>query len=149
MDWISYIYTYFSKKNIITYSRIDLILFVFHIIYTLTKRKTEEHKMNYTLRYKLGTLVQGTYISRKNFDEHFTKTKEKVTFTFQGWDGKSYHGESRRATVYRCDVKGFEDARFVKVGKAVHCVDEDSAVLEEATGEYHKTVDWVVDVWNK
>ena len=87
-----------------------------------------------------------TEITREDFEADFTKTKERITFTFGGWDGKSYNGESRRACVYRTGIEGWKDARFVKVGKSLHCIDEDSSVLEKATGEYHKTVFWLVDV---
>lgn len=87
-----------------------------------------------------------TAIDREAFDRAFYPTKEKITFTFHGWDGKSYDGESRTARVYRTDLSGYEGFRFVKVGKALHMVEEDSSVLEKATGEYHKTVIWVVDV---
>lgn len=87
-----------------------------------------------------------TAIDRVDFESTFFPTKEKITFTFQGWDGKSYDGESRTARVYRTNLSGYEGFRFVKVGKALHMVEEDSRVLEKATGEYHKTVIWVVDV---
>ncbi|MBO5743913.1 MAG: hypothetical protein J6R68_06495 [Clostridia bacterium] len=30
----------------------------------------------------------------------FVKTNEKVTITFNGWDGKSYNGETRTMNVY-------------------------------------------------
>lgn len=30
----------------------------------------------------------------------FEKTNEKITFTFGGWDGKSYNGETRTSNVY-------------------------------------------------
>lgn len=43
-------------------------------------------------------------------------------------------------------MKGYEDARFVKVGKGLHYIDEDSSVLEKATGESHKEAEWLVDV---
>ena len=81
-----------------------------------------------------------------SFEAHFTKTKEKVTFTFNGWDGKSYDGESRVASVYRTDIKGYEDVRLVKVGKGLHYIEEDHEVLEKATGEYNKQASWLVDV---
>ena len=87
-----------------------------------------------------------TAISREDFERHFTKTNEKVRFTFAGWDGKSYNGESRTATVYRTDIKGYEDIRFIKVGKSIHYIIEDSAVLEKATGESHPEANWTVDV---
>ena len=100
----------------------------------------------FELRYKFFLVDYNTAITHEDFERNFTKTKEKVTFTFHGWDGKSYNGESRTASVYRTSVKGFEEARFIKVGKGLHYIDEDSAVLEKATGEYHKEASWLVDV---
>lgn len=87
-----------------------------------------------------------TSITREDFEKHFIKTKDKIRFTFAGWDGKSYNGESRTATIYRTDIEGYEDIRFVKVGKSIHYIIEDSAVLERATGESHPKTNWVVDV---
>ncbi len=100
----------------------------------------------YELRYKFFLEDYSTAITHEDFKRNFTKTKEKATFTFNGWDGKSYDGESRTASVYRTNVKGFEDARFIKVGKGLHYIIEDSEILEKATGEYHKEVSWLVDV---
>lgn len=100
----------------------------------------------YELRTHFFLEDYNTAILREDFERFFTKTKEKVTFTFNGWDGKSYDGESRSAKVYRTDLEGYEDARFVKVGKHLHYIDEDSSVLEKATGEYHKEAEWLVDV---
>ena len=91
----------------------------------------------------------GTAITREDFEAHFRATKEKVTFTFNGWDGKSYDGESRTARIYRTNWEGCEDARFIKVGKGLHLIDEDSRVLEKATGEYHPEADWVLDILRK
>lgn len=34
----------------------------------------------------------------------------------------------------------------MKVGKALCYIDEDSSILEKATGEYHKEAEWLVDV---
>lgn len=87
-----------------------------------------------------------TAITREDFEAFFTKTKEKVTFTFNGWDGKSYDGESRRATVYRTSIKGFEDVRLVKIGKGLHYIDEDRMIIEKATGESHPEASWLVNV---
>ena len=100
----------------------------------------------FALRNHFALLDHGTAITRKAFEANFTKTREKVTFTFNGWDGKSYDGESRRATVYRTTIKGFEGVRLVKVGKGLHYIDEDSAVIEKATGESHPEAEWLVDV---
>ena len=100
----------------------------------------------YELRTHFFLEDYNTAILREDFERFFTKTKEKVTFTFNGWDGKSYDGESRRATVYRTTIKGFEGVRLVKVGKGLHYIDEDSAVIEKATGESHPEAEWLVDV---
>ncbi len=81
----------------------------------------------YELRNHFFLEDYNTAITREDFETFFTKTKEKVTFTFNGWDGKSYDGESRTATVYRTTIEG----------------------LEKATGEYHKRASWLVDVKRK
>lgn len=100
----------------------------------------------YEIRNHLYLQNYNTEIARDEFEALFYKTREKVTFTFNGWDGKSYDGESRRATVYRTNIKGFESVRLVKVGKGLHIIDEDSMVVEKATGESHPEADWLVDV---
>ena len=100
----------------------------------------------YALRNYFFLEDNNTAILREDFERFFTKTKEKVTFTFNGWDGKSYDGESRRASVYRTNIPGFENVRLVKVGKGLHYIDEDSMVVEKATGESHPEASWLVDV---
>lgn len=85
-------------------------------------------------------LIDRIAISRRTFEELFTHTKERIEFTFNGWDGKSYNGETRRACVYRTSIPGYEEARFIKVGKGLHYVDEDCDVLEKASGKTHKSV---------
>lgn len=87
-----------------------------------------------------------TSITRTEFEESFTKTKESVRFTFNGWDGKSYNGESRNAKVYRTNIPGYEEVRFIKVGKALCYIDEESKILEKATGEAHPEAGWIMDV---
>ena len=52
----------------------------------------------YELRTHFFLEDYNTAITREDFETFFTRTKEKVIFTFNGWDGKSYDGESRRAT---------------------------------------------------
>ena len=103
-------------------------------------------KNAYTLRNHFFLEDYNTAITREDFEAHFTKTKEKVTFTFNGWDGKSYDGESRTASVYRTDIAGYEGFRLVKVGKGLHYIDEDRAILEKATGKTHPEASWLVDV---
>ena len=100
----------------------------------------------YTLINHMNLQNYNTEISREDFETLFTKTKERVTFTFNGWDGKSYNGESRTGYIYRVAIKGYEDVRFIKVGKGLHYIDEDSSVIEKATGEAHKEAEWLVDV---
>lgn len=100
----------------------------------------------FALRNHFALLDHGTAITRKAFEASFTKTREKVTFTFNGWDGKSYNGESRNGYVYRTAIEGFEHFRFVKVGKGLHVIDEDYMVTEKTTGESHPEADWFIDV---
>ena len=42
----------------------------------------------YSLRNEFTLREYNTAITRENFETFFTKTKEKVTFTFGGWDVK-------------------------------------------------------------
>ena len=100
----------------------------------------------YTLRTHFFLEDYNTAILREDFERFFTKTKEKVTFTFNGWDGKSYDGESRSASVYRTSIPGFENVRLIKVGKGLHYIDEDRMVVEKDTGESHPEASWLVDV---
>lgn len=87
-----------------------------------------------------------TSISRKDFEANFCKTAESVRFTFNGWDGKSYDGESCNTKVIRCSIPGYENIRFIKVGKHLCYIDEDWTVAEKSTSEQHPTADWAVEV---
>ena len=58
----------------------------------------------------------------------------------------SYSGENRTARIYRTTVKGYEDVRFIKVGKHLCYIDEDSDIIEQATGIAHKEAEWLVEV---
>ena len=100
----------------------------------------------YAMRNSLDLRNYNTAITREEFEAHFTKTRESIRFTFHGWDGKSYDGESRNAKVYRTNIPGFEAVRLIKVGKGLHYIEEDHEVLEKATGEYHKRASWLVDI---
>ncbi len=100
----------------------------------------------YSLRSEFTLREYNTAITHEDFEKHFTKTREKVRFTFNGWDGKSYDGESRSAGVYRTDIEDYGDARFVKVGKHLCYIDEESLVTEKATGEKHPEAEWLVEV---
>ena len=46
-----------------------------------------------TNAYAMRTLMEignyNTSITRETFEAHFTKTKESVRFTFNGWDGNN------------------------------------------------------------
>lgn len=96
---------------------------------------------------KLFTLLEyNTAISREDFEANFHRTAERVTFSFNGWDGKSYDGETRTARVYRTTIKGYEDVRFIKVGKHLCYIDENSDILEKATGITHKEAEWLIEV---
>lgn len=87
-----------------------------------------------------------TALSKADYEHFFTKTKETVRFTFNGWDGKSYDGEARNAKVIRCNKPGYEDIRFIKVGKHLCSIDEDWMVIEKSTGEQHPTTDWFAEI---
>ena len=100
----------------------------------------------YAMRNLMELGNYNTSITREAFEAHFTKTKESIRFTFNGWDGKSYDGESRSAGVYRTDIEGYGDAKFIKVGKHLCYIDEESLVLEKATGEKHPEAEWLVEV---
>ena len=108
-------------------------------------------KNSWTLRDDLGNALgfdrdRNTEIDKESFEKAFARTDEKVTYTFMGWDGKSYDGESRTSKVLRCRLAGYEDFRFIKVGKGVHMIDEDRMEVEKATGIAHPSTSWVTDV---
>ena len=103
-------------------------------------------KNTYTLRNHLNLIDYNTAITREDFEAHFTKTREKVRFTFNGWDGKSYDGESRNATVYHTSIAGFETERFIKVGNHLCYIDDERSILEKASGESHPEAEWLVEV---
>ncbi len=100
----------------------------------------------YSLRNHFNLEDYNTAILHEDFERFFTKTKEKVTFTFNGWDGKSYDGESRTASVYRTDIPGYESLRLIKIGKGLHYIEEERMIVEKATGENHPEANWLVDV---
>ena len=148
-----------SVENIDKIYIFYLLYFPFRVIYTVTTNKgespgflKEENKMREYLDEAKTIPVHdyGCEITREDFEAHFKKTKEKVTFSFGGWDGKSYDGESRRATVYISDIPELKGCRFVKVGKGLHEILEDEKVLEKATGKYNLAVFWKINVaWKK
>ena len=103
-------------------------------------------KNAYQMRKEFNLREYNTAITREDFEAHFTKTAESVRFTFNGWDGKSYDGESRKARVLRTSIPGYEDIRFIKVGKSIHYIMEDEMRIEKATGESHPVAEWLVEV---
>ena len=68
----------------------------------------------YQMRETFELKEYNTAITRADFEAHFTKTAESVQFTFNGWDGKSYDGESRKARVYRTSIKGYEKEETIE-----------------------------------
>ncbi len=103
-------------------------------------------KNAYALRKNFELREYNTAITREDFERHFRRTKESVRFTFNGWDGKSYDGESITARVIRTDIPGYETLRLVKVGRHLCYLDEDRLILEKATGESHPEGEWLVEV---
>ena len=91
----------------------------------------------------------------KVIEKHgFIKTNEKVDVTFNGWDGKSYDGETRKLNVWLCDkipskkfvnlarVGGFE-----RIDGSHYSIDAffeitDNLVVEKATGIAHPEVEY-------
>ena len=100
----------------------------------------------YTMRNLMELGNFNTTITREAFETYFTKTRESIRFTFNGWDGKSYDGESRNARVYRTSLPGYEEVRLIKVGKHLCYIDEERMITEKATGESHPEAEWLVDV---
>ena len=100
----------------------------------------------YAMRNSLELRNGGTTITRAEFEAHFTKTRESIRFTFNGWDGKSYDGESRNAKVIRTNLPGYEEVRLIKVGKHLCYIEEDRMITEKATGEQHPEASWLVEV---
>lgn len=63
--------------------------------------------------------------------------------------GADQNGYRRLHEVSRLPIvgiKGFEGVRLVKVGKGLHYIDENSMVVEKATGQSHPEAEWLVDV---
>ena len=100
----------------------------------------------YAMRNILELRNYNTTITRAEFEAHFTKTRESIRFTFNGWDGKSYDGESRNAKVIRTYLPGYEEVRLIKVGKHLCYIEEDRMITEKATGEQHPEASWLVEV---
>ena len=100
----------------------------------------------YAMRNLMELGNYNTSITREDFEAHFTKTNESIRFTFNGWDGKSYDGESRTARVIRTNLPGYEEVKLIKVGKHLCYIDEERMITEKATGESHPEAEWLVEV---
>jgi len=110
-------------------------------------KQTEVRTMTSSeLRTHFTRMNNNTTISKKDFEHLFYRTNDSIDFTFNGWDGKSYGGESRHARIWQCSVFGFLTCQFVKVGKSIHMVDDNGWAVELATGKKHHTVSWLIDV---
>lgn len=100
----------------------------------------------YTIREHFK-LLDRTAITRESFEQIFHRTQERIQFTLHGWDGpKSRNGETRFGYVYRANVPGFEDCRYIRYGKELLYIDDDRLVENKATGEYSPTARWIVDI---
>ena len=89
----------------------------------------------------------------------WVKTSEKIEVTFNGWDGKSYDGESRKMNIWVSDRHpgkkfvckrqgGFEGIQNGKYKiDAIFEVTE-NMILNKRTGEYHPEAEyyWSVEV---
>ena len=99
--------------------------------------------------------------TKENQAEKFgwIKTSEKIEVTFNGWDGKSYDGESRKMNVWISNTHpgkkfvykrqgGFQswDGTTYKIDAIFEVTDK--MILNKATGEYHPEVEyyWSEDV---
>ena len=83
----------------------------------------------------------------------FVKTSKKVEVTFNGWDGRSYNGETRKMNVWTCPTH--PDKKFVYLRKGgfesyqdgkykIDAMFEitDNMVVEKSTGIAHPEVDY-------
>ena len=93
--------------------------------------------------------------TKENQAEKFgwIKTKEKVEVTFNGWDGRSYNGESKKMNVWVCNTipgkkfvykrqGGFESWQGGKYKIDAIFEITDKMVLNKQTGEYHPEVEY-------
>ena len=95
----------------------------------------------YAMRNLMELGNYNTSITREAFEAHFTKTKESIRFTFNGWDSeelKAWYAEDAAAKF------PFESG----VSKAYRAwdIEEDRMITEKATGEQHPEASWLVEV---
>ena len=83
----------------------------------------------------------------------FVKTSEKIEITFNGWDGKSYDGETRKMNVWVHPLhqgKKFVNKKqggFQRIDGSHYRIDAffevtDNMVVEKATGIAHPEVEY-------
>ena len=48
--------------------------------------------------------------------------------------------------MIRTNLPGYEEVRLIKVGNHLCYIDEESSVLEKATGVKHPEAEWLVEV---
>ncbi len=106
----------------------------------------EDEKIDMTERISdlmraLPLVAYGALIPKQAYEDHFRRTRTDITFTFAG-----HGGESKTSKIIRTDLPGFEDLKFVKVGRALYCIDEEDTVNDPETGEKVPTAKWIADV---
>lgn len=87
------------------------------------------------------------YAKATNSMYGFTKTSERIEITFNGWDGKSYKGETRKMNVWTSPKH--PNKKYVYVRNTYcsgtpdsykvdcFCLVTDNMVVEQATGIAH------------
>ena len=91
--------------------------------------------------------------SKENQAEKYgwEKTREKIEVTFNGWDGKSYNGESRKMNVWVSSTHPGKKFVYKRQGgfqsweNGTYKIDgifevTDEMILNKETGEYHPAV---------
>lgn len=87
------------------------------------------------------------------------KTSEKVEVTFNGWDGKSYNGESRKMNVWVANTHPGKKFVYLRKGgfeswqNGTYKIDAifevtDRMILNKKTGEYNPEAEyyWSIEV---
>ena len=95
--------------------------------------------------------------TKANEKQGFVKTSEKIAVTFNGWDGKSYDGESTKMAVWTSEQhpgKKFVNKRkggFERMDGTHYSIDAffevtDKMIVELATGIAHPEVEYFTSV---
>lgn len=83
----------------------------------------------------------------------WVETNEKIEVTFNGWDGRSYDGESRKMNVWVSAAHPGKKFVYKRQGgfqswqNGTYKIDAifeitDNMILNKATGEYHPEVEY-------